>query len=184
MAQTFEELIGSYLDGLYSAALCFTADEHRAEELLQEAAIRAFHQYLGRRWPSDFRQSMLEMLVTTYLERERRLGRDPLSPQLAPPHETADGSDGRDVEAFPLPGTNGYALMREWLSRNWPRLDDGDRLVLWLADVERIRHPRVAEMIGIDEQQVRSRHYRARRVLSRGAARELARRRASAEEVG
>jgi DNA-directed RNA polymerase specialized sigma24 family protein len=60
------------------------------------------------------------------------------------------------------------------MNRVWSDLDEGDRLILWLADVERLRHRRVAEMIGIGEEQVRNRHYRARLILSQEAVREIA----------
>jgi DNA-directed RNA polymerase specialized sigma24 family protein len=52
-------------------------------------------------------------------------------------------------------------------------LNDGDRLVLWLADVERVSHGAIARLIGIDADEVRNRHYRARLTLSLGAARHL-----------
>ncbi len=170
MPQTFEEFISSDLDGLYSAALCFTADTARAEELLQEAAIQAFHQFRARSADPEFRHWMLEILVSTYLRRERRRGSDPLAEEVA----VAD-ADMKQVEAaaFPRPGTRAYAWLRTWLEDAWPELDPGDRLVLWLAAIERLRHGRVAKMLGLEEEQVRRRHYRARCTLSMGARRQL-----------
>lgn len=174
MGQTFEELIGLHLDGLYSAALCFTLDEHRAEELLQEASIRAFHELSWQRGAAEFRLVMLERLVTTHLQRQRRAGRDPLAAAGAPQQRNG-GESLRGLKPFPQPGTPGHVLLRSWMRGAWLELDDGDRLILWLADVERIRHPVVAKMIGIDVEEVRNRHYRARSVLSRGAADQLSR---------
>jgi RNA polymerase sigma-70 factor (ECF subfamily) len=173
MGQTFEELIGLHLDDLYSAALCFTLDELRAEELLQEASIRAFHEFPRRRQTTEFRDSMLEVLVSTYLQRERRTGRDPLATDTAPKEEVLYATAGIQVEPFPEPGTPGYRLLRHWMNQTWAQLDDGDRLVLWLADVERLRHTAIAGLVGRDEEDVRNRHYRARLMLSQGAARQL-----------
>lgn len=171
MGQTFEELIGLHLDDLYSAALCFTLDPHRAETLLQETSIRAFHE-LSYRHDRDFKLTMLELLVSTFLQRQRRMGRDPLARASRPLDEPLAGNPPV-IEPFPEPGTPGHRLLRDWMSRVWSRLDTGDRLVLWLADVERIRHPVIAAMVGLGIDEVRSRHYRARLSLSRGAAREL-----------
>jgi RNA polymerase sigma-70 factor (ECF subfamily) len=176
MAQAFEELIGSHIDDLYSAALCFTLDEHRAEELLEEASIRAFHEFPRGQRDSDFRYLMLALLVSTYLQRQRRQGRDPLAPDTGLYDEIMRTTQERHIEPFPEPGTPGYRLLVDWIGHVWAQLDDGDRLVLWLADVERLRHRRVAEMTGLDVEEVRARHYRARRMLSRGAALELGRR--------
>ncbi len=61
------------------------------------------------------------------------------------------------------------------MSQVWSELQDGERLILWLADVERLRHGKVAALVGLDEHAVRSRHYRARLRLSRGAADTLGR---------
>lgn len=173
MPQTFEELIGFHLDDLYSAALCFTLDEHRAEELLQEASIRAFHEFSDRRADVDFRYTMLSLLVSTYLQRQRRKGCDPLAGEVASVSEMLRGGARPHIEPFPERGTSGYRLLSVWLRRAWPELSDGDRLVLWLADVEGLRHSQVAEMLGLSVEEVRSRHYRARRILSDGTARQL-----------
>jgi RNA polymerase sigma-70 factor (ECF subfamily) len=173
MGQTFEELIGNHLDHLYTAALCFTLDEHRAEELLQEATIRAFHEFCNVNAVNEFREGMLAILVSTYLQRQRRMGRDPLAYDSELLEEMFASGSTYTLEPFPEPGTAGYRLLRDWMSRVWPELNDGDRLVLWLADVERFRHSHVADMTGLDEEEVRVRHYRARRMLSRRAAREL-----------
>lgn len=176
MARAFEELIGPHLDGLYSAALCFTLDEHRAEELLQEASIKAFHEFAGHDPDVDFQQSMLKVLVSTYLLRQKRKGANPLASEAAPVTELFSHNVEPYAEPFPEPGTPGYKLLRAWLNQAWPQLDDGDRLVLWLADVEGLRHSQVAQMIDAGMEEVRSRHYRARRILSRGAALRLKKR--------
>jgi RNA polymerase sigma-70 factor (ECF subfamily) len=183
MARAFEEMIGSHLDDLYSAALCFTLDEGRAEELVQEASIRAFHEYPHRQSGADFRHLMLAALVSTFLQRQRRQGRDPLAPDGGLYDETVRSTERIPIEPFPEVGSPGYGVLLDWFSRVWKQLDDGDRLVLWLADVERLRHRRVAEMTGIDLEEVRARHYRARRNLSRRAARELSRRASGGAKV-
>jgi DNA-directed RNA polymerase specialized sigma24 family protein len=172
MERTFEELIGHHLDDLYSAALCFTLDEHRAEELLEEASIRAFHEF-SRRRHSDFRRAMLETLVSTFLQRERQAGRDPLAKGM-PLEPYPYVGPVAEIEPFPAPGTPGYKLLRQWMTQVWSRLDDGERLILWLADVERVPHATISRLTGLDGEDVRARHYRARQTLSRGAARHLA----------
>jgi len=172
MGQTFEELVALHLDDMYSAALCFTLDEHRAEELLQEASIQAFHQLSRGARETDSRIDLLRVLVTTHLRRQGRQGLDPFAREPEPLDEMLRKTLKR-FEPFPEPRTAGYRLMREWMSRVWLDLDAGDRIILWLADVERLGHPLVANITGLDADEVRSRHYRARLGMSRGAAREL-----------
>jgi DNA-directed RNA polymerase specialized sigma24 family protein len=171
MGQTFEELIGQHLDDMYSAALCFTLDERRAEELLQEASIRAFHELPVDRTAS-FRLAMLGILVSTHLQREHRAGRDPFAVD-APPIDELLEAGGPRIEPFPERGTPTYELLIRWIGRVWAELDAGDRLVLWLADVERVRHEPIARLLALGPDEVRSRHYRARLALSRGAMDQL-----------
>ncbi|HSG82279.1 MAG TPA: sigma factor-like helix-turn-helix DNA-binding protein, partial [Gemmatimonadota bacterium] len=119
-------------------------------------------------------RAMLEALVSTFLQREKLAGRDPLARLGAPPEAFPNVDLQVEVDPFPAPGTPGYRLLRQWMTWVWNRLDDGDRVVLWLADVERLPHPAIARMTGAQEEDVRARHYRARLTLSRGAARRLA----------
>lgn len=172
MAQTFEELIGLHLDDLYGAAVCFTLNEHDAEALLQEAAIRAFHQLSGR--DADFRREMLEILVSTYLQRQRRVGRDPFASRVQPVVEMMREGPQVQFQPFPEIGTPGHRLLKDWMKNVWPDLDPGERLIVWLVDVERLSQARVGTIVGRDEDDVRNRHYRARLTLSRGAAQVLA----------
>lgn len=174
MAETFEELISRHLDGLYSAALCFVGDEHRAEELLQEAAVRGFHEFAVDADAESFRERMLGRLVQAYLRRERRRGRDPLSEDGFEVGEEVDG-EARPSGRMPSRGSAGYQEFERWLERVLGELDDGDRLILWLTDVEGLGHGKVAEMVGSSEEGVRARHYRARRTLSIWARTELER---------
>lgn len=176
MARTFEELIGSCLDDLYSAALCFTLDEERAEELLQEASLRAFHQHSRGQRDADFREVMLEILVSTHLRRSRRAGQDPLAEETPSFEDQLSTGPAAHLAPFPEPGTPAYRMLQAWVAEVWAKLSEGDRLILWLTEVERLRHPRLAELLGLPESQIRARHYRARSMLSREVARQLRRR--------
>jgi RNA polymerase sigma factor (sigma-70 family) len=167
MSEAYEELIGRELDDLYSAARCFTLNEGRAEELLQEAAIRGFHAF-SRRRQAQFHGWMLGMLVATHLERERRRGADPLGSSVEGV-EIGEWSGAPRRGALPGPDDPAASRFGAWLERAWAELDDGDRLILWLADVERLRHAEIADIVGRPEEDVRRRHYRGRRVLSRRA---------------
>lgn len=182
MAQTFEELISSNLDGFYSAALCFTLNEGDAEELLQEAVIRGFNEFSRHKRVADFGAWMLGVLVGTYLERERRRGEDPLAETDRLEEDLGNGAGWSRLRPFPERGSPERGWLHGWLGRAWKELDAGDRLVLWLSDVERLRHTRVAELIGIGMEQVRRRHYRARRMLSISVKEQLQQRGAGTSE--
>ncbi len=174
MARTFEELIGLHLDDLYSAALCFTLDEEEAEELLQEASVRAFHQWSRRGRDSEFRKAMLGILVAIHLQRQRRLARDPFASSVDSVEAMVGDLPPQQFEPFPEAGTPRFRLLRDWMRKVWPTLDPGDRLIVWLVDVEQLKHAAAADMVGRDETDVRNRHYRARLSLSRGVAQVLA----------
>jgi RNA polymerase sigma factor (sigma-70 family) len=166
-AETFEELVGRHLDNLYSAALCFARDPHRAEEILQEAAIRGFHEFSRRTDRVPFREWMLGLLVSTYRSREARGGADPLPAEGPGGIEVGEGAEpSTRAPRLPEPDSPAYRALGDSVERAWAELDPGDRVVTWLCDVERLDHARVARMLDVPKGHVRRRHHRARRSLA------------------
>ncbi|MGH7580419.1 MAG: RNA polymerase sigma factor [Gemmatimonadales bacterium] len=74
--RAFEEVIAEHLDALFRTALGLCGGhEADAEDLLQEAALRAFNAYGGLREPSAARSWLFTILGRTHLNRARRARR-------------------------------------------------------------------------------------------------------------
>jgi RNA polymerase sigma-70 factor (ECF subfamily) len=164
--RAFEELLSEHLDALYRTALRFCGgQEADAEDLLQDAALRAFCGFHDLRDLGGGRSWLFTILTRTHLNRiraaERRL--ETVSGDLEEldleraleewrPSQTPD-----DVLAS--------RLLREQLTAALDALEPPMRTVVWLVDVEGFRQREVAEMLKISEGTVASRLYRARRTL-------------------
>ena len=164
--QAFEELLSEHLDALFRTALRLCSGHQAdAEDLLQDAAIRAFEHYDQLRDPEAGRSWLFTILVRTHLNRVRARTRR---------NETS-GAD-LDDDAF-------EAALAAWKPLRTPEeeLDLtllGDRLaaalhdlplelrsVVWLVDVEGFVQREVAVMHQLPEGTVASRLFRARRQL-------------------
>jgi RNA polymerase sigma-70 factor (ECF subfamily) len=162
--RTFEEVVTEYLDELYGTALRLNRGRSvDAEDLLQDAMLRACKSYGGLRDPGAVRGWLFTILTRTHLNRQRTATRR--AEQLA--SDMTELEFERALESWPTDGRSA--------SDSWPSpddvgaaiddLDDSLRSVVVLADLRGFRQREVAKMVGLPEGTVASRLYRARRVL-------------------
>ena len=164
--RAFEELLGDHLDALYRTALRLCGGrEAEAEDLLQQAVLRAFRGFSNLENAEAGRAWLFTVLARTHLNRERAAGRraETVSSDMEP--EAFE----RALESWRPSRTPEEAYARRDLGRRLSRALDGLpaplREVVWLADVEGFRLREVAGMLEIPEGTVASRLYRARRRL-------------------
>ncbi|MFN2431682.1 MAG: sigma-70 family RNA polymerase sigma factor [Gemmatimonadota bacterium] len=165
-ARAFEELLSEHLDALYRTALRLCGGERAdAEDLLQDAMLRAFERFGDLREPAAARAWLFTILARTNLNRMRARRRRP--------ETLAADLDEREFERAlaAWPGIEDpdelavSALARERLAAALDALEEPLRAVVWLSDVEGFRQREVAEMLGVPEGTVASRLFRARRIL-------------------
>ena len=162
----FEELVSAHLDALYRCALGLCGGERAdAEDLLQDAMLRAFDHFRELREPEAARSWLFTILVRTNLNRLRArrrraetfaadLEEHELEAALAAWRSTRRPDDLAE-----------RAAIREQLAAALDQLDASLRPVVWLSDVEGFRQREIARMLGIPEGTVASRLFRARRSL-------------------
>lgn len=164
-----EEALGLHLESLYRTARVLTGSDPAAEDLVQEAALRACRGWDGLRSIPAVKTWLLRILHRTFLNLRRHDSRRPLivdmdiEELLSHPllsqgdfRESADGALGEDVAA---------ALAA---------LPAGFLEAVWLVDVEELKLAEAAEVLELPLGTVASRVHRARRLLreSLAAARE------------
>lgn len=165
-SRAFEELLAEHLDALYRTALRFCRGRKSdAEDLLQDAMLRAFERFGELRDPAAMKAWLFTILTRTNLNRIRTQRRR--AEMLASDLNEREFEDAlaswRNAEA-PDEFVNA-ALVRERLAAALDGLDEQLRPVVWLSDVEGFRQREVAEILGIPEGTVASRLFRARRIL-------------------
>lgn len=159
----FEREALVHLDALYARGLRLTGgDEARAEDLVQDAMLRAWRSWETYEPGTNCRAWLMTILRNTFVnefrERKRRpdvvdydaVGERPVWSQLKEEDPSGDFFD---------------RIIDDEVVRAIESLDDEFRVTLVLSDVDGLSYAEIAEQLGIPEGTVKSRLYRARRRL-------------------
>jgi RNA polymerase sigma-70 factor (ECF subfamily) len=165
-SRAFEELLSDHVDALFGTSLRL-CDGHQAdaEDLLQDAALRAFEAFESLRNETAGRAWLFTILVRTHLNRvrARRCRAETVSSDL---DEAAFEQALQNWQHAATPEE--VASERELGERIGAELDALDPAlgaVIHLADVEGFPQREIAKMLELPEGTVASRLFRARRIL-------------------
>ncbi len=169
--QRLEQAAIEHIDALYRTGLRMTRNPSDAEDLVQEAYLRAFRSLHQFTEGTNLRAWLFRILTNTYINEYRRRQRRPTNSSLD------------NIEEFYLydhlvdsrfqPGSErpeDIVLQRltvDDVNAAIDELPDDFRQVVLLADVEGFSYREIAEIADIPVGTVMSRLYRARRRLQR-----------------
>lgn len=157
-AQHFEHALRPLLSGLHGAALRLTRNSHDADDLLQEATLRAWRFWSHYEQGSNLRAWLHRILLNTFVNGYRRKRRE-----REVMRELAQVSAGREPEPFE-PNAMRAALSDE-LHGRLAELPPDFRAVLWAVAVDDLSYREAADALGCPVGTVMSRLHRARRLL-------------------
>ena len=148
--RAFRELYRRHTPRLYQLVLRLVESEHDAEDIVQEAWIRATEAAANFRWQSGFATWLTGIAINRFKEMLRKRHRWP-----------ALGLDQvNEPECKPE-----YVGERIDLERALSLLPVGYRTVLVLHDLEGYRHEEIAEQLGIAAGTSKSQLFHARRYV-------------------
>lgn len=154
--QAFERLYRAHVSRIYALALRMTADPDRAEDLTQDAFVRAWDRLSTFRGDSAFGTWLHRLAVRVVLGDRRSRGRH------AEEALEEDRLDRPPRELRTAPARSGTTVD---LERAVAALPPGARSVLVLHDIEGYRHREIAELLGVTEGTSKAQLFRARRLL-------------------
>src|SRR6185436_4556931 len=163
--ELFEILMRRYNQRLYRVARAILSDDGEAEDVMQDAYVRAYShlgQFAGR---SSFATWLTRIAVHEALARARRGRRLVQIEDLSPQAEGAMRLSSR-----PEAGPEQRAIQRDLqdaLEAAMGSLSEGFRSVLMLREVEGLSTAETAECLGISESLVKTRLHRARTAMRR-----------------
>lgn len=166
----FEEEALQHLDALYRTALRMTRNPSDAEDLVQDALVRAYRFYDRFQPGTNFRAWLFKILTNTYINTYRRKQGRPQESSLEDTEEfflynqlSADQEERvSDVEDTVLDGLGADAIQRAI-----DALPPQFRTTVQLSDVEGLSYAEIAEATGVAKGTVMSRLFRGRRQLQR-----------------
>lgn len=152
--EAFAQLVRRYADQAFAVAYGFLQHAEDAEDLVQDAFIRALERIDTLRPGSPFGPWFYRLVVNASLNRRRYLARRRTD---AIPHDARSKADPG--------GSAGRAELRRRLAQAIQTLPPPLEAVVLLHDLEGFTHPEIADMLEIPEGTSRSHLFRARRAL-------------------
>lgn len=161
----FEALVRRYSERAFRVAYRVVRDPDVAEEVLQEALIKAYRGLPRFEFRSSFYTWLYRIVVNLALDRRRQEKRAP----------SVEWEDGLAVELDPRGVTPAQVdpelgvlrlEVRELVSKGVQELPDGQREVLLLREVEDLSYEEIANTMGISKGTVMSRLHYARKKLA------------------
>lgn len=153
-AEAFGQLVDRYSDQAFAVAYGFLQHPEDAEDLVQDAFIRALERIDSLRAGSPFGPWFYRLVVNAALNRRRYLARRRTHP--IPPDAESGADPGESARRAEIRGR-----LAEALQELPPELEK----VVVLHDLEGFTHPEIAQMMEIPEGTSRSHLFRARRLL-------------------
>jgi RNA polymerase sigma-70 factor (ECF subfamily) len=151
----------THIDSLYGAAMRLTRNPADAEDLVQEAYVKAFRFADQFKPGTNLKAWLHTILHNTFLNMRRHASRDPVD------------VDSEQADQAPAPpsagGTPEDILMRGVLGADLQAAVDAlpeiFRQAVWLRDVEEFSYKEIAEILNVAAGTVMSRISRGRRLL-------------------
>jgi RNA polymerase sigma-70 factor, ECF subfamily len=168
--EKFHDLIRPYERQVYLTALSLVKDETEAEDVAQEAVLRAYHKLASFRGDAKFSTWLIAITLNearTRLREQRRASFDSLDSHDAEGDYTpAALTDWREIPSEALERQEIRALMRQAVAD----LPDAFRQVVILRDMEELSVSETADVLGISIALVKVRSHRARLLLQKRLA--------------
>jgi RNA polymerase sigma-70 factor (ECF subfamily) len=156
--ERFEAEMLPHLRPLFGAAYRMTGNAHDAEDLVQEAFLRAYRAFDSFRPGSNARAWLHTILQRVRTDAFRRRRRRPETVEL-----TGDGPAA-------APPQDALASGREDLERALRELPEAFRAAVVLRDIQELTYAEIAEALGVPVGTVMSRIHRGRTLLREALA--------------
>ena len=158
-----------YAPQLYSAAMRMTRNRSDAEDLVQEAYLRAYRGYGSFEEGTNLRAWLFRILTNTYINTYRAKQRRPQETEL---NEVEDlymyrRISGVDVAARSAEDTLFDLFTDDEVKAALENLPESFRMPVLLADVEDFSYKEIAEMLDIPMVTVMSRLHRGRKAMQK-----------------
>lgn len=172
--QLYHELIRPYERSVYAMALSYMKNEADAEDVAQEAIIRAFQKLSSFRAESKFSTWLISITINvarTHLRRQALVRMEPLD-QLPDEDKAISPALLRDWREIPSEAVEREEV-RKLIQQAVEMLPDIYREVFLLRDAEELTIVETAETLNINIPSVKVRLHRARMMLQKQLAPQL-----------
>ena len=155
-AEQLEELVREHLDAVYRVAFSVVRDSALAEDVAQDAILKAWKALPTFRGDSSLRSWLLRITHNTAISTLRRRREEYRDPDLLPEHEQLITTEKKVVDSLSM---NAFEQALE-------SLDELSRSIVVLREVEGMAYDEISEALDVPLPTVKTRLLRARRTLA------------------
>ncbi len=163
----FEQLVLEHLDMLYAVALKLTRNAADAEDLVQNALVKALRFHDKFKEGTYIKAWLLTILRNTFINDYRRRARRPTMAELSGMEAAADRSNDPDIPIEVGQGdrTNLMELLDDEVRAALEAIPEDFRIPVIMADLEDRSYKEIADEMNCPLGTVMSRLYRGRKLL-------------------
>jgi len=154
--EQLEELVRDHLDAVYRVAFSVVRDASLAEDVSQDAILKAWNALPSFRGESTLRSWLLRITHNTAISTLRRRREELRDPALLPERPSASTTERSVVDRM-----SAHAF-----EDALDQLDELSRSIVVLREIEGLSYDEIAEILEVGLPTVKTRLLRARRVLA------------------
>jgi RNA polymerase sigma-70 factor (ECF subfamily) len=172
LRREFEREVLPHLGALHGTALRLTRNERDAEDLVQDAVLRAYRYWNKFETGTNCKAWLFKILTNTFITRYHSKKRElevalAIAEEVKSPETTTILSHEAALSARDPEGALASRLLSDDVVRALESLPADFRLTVLLSDVEEFSYKEIAEIMDCPVGTVMSRLFRARRLLQR-----------------
>ncbi len=154
--ELLDALVREHLDAVYRVAYSVVRDNALAEDVAQDAILKAWKALPTFRGDSSMRSWVLRITHNTAISTLRRRREEYRDPALLPEKESRSSTESEAVQHLSIDAFEG-AL---------DQLDELSRSIIVLREVEGLTYEEISDLVGVPLPTVKTRLLRGRRVLA------------------
>lgn len=154
--QQLEELVREHLDAVYRVAFSVVRDSALAEDVSQDAILKAWNALPTFRGESSLRSWLLRITHNTAISTLRKRREEVRDPNLLPERATESTTERKVVDRLSI----------DAFEEALDQLDELSRSIVVLREIEGLSYDEIAEILEVGLPTVKTRLLRARRVLA------------------
>lgn len=170
-AETFESLLSPILGSAYGMALKLTRNQADAEDLIQEAALRAFRGFHTFELGTNFKAWFFRILTNAYYGKKRKEKRRPSPVDIDAVPESYIRQRSAELGLTEKEVDPGSRIVSEMdvnqVSEAIDALPEEYRVVAILYFLEDLAYQEIADVLDVPVGTVRSRLHRGRKILQK-----------------
>lgn len=154
--QLLDELVREHLDAVYRVAFSVVRDSALAEDVAQDAILKAWRALPTFRGDSSLRSWVLRITHNTAISTLRKRREELRDPAMLPEQESRSSTEAEAVQHLSI----------DAFEEALDQLDELSRSIIVLREVEGLSYDEIAEMLNVPLPTVKTRLLRGRRVLA------------------